>query len=64
MGPMREAATGRKGDLKDIRAEDVPAISMVHFREALEAVRPTVSQADLDKYVKWNNAYGSFNRMS
>jgi SpoVK/Ycf46/Vps4 family AAA+-type ATPase len=63
MGPMRELASRRREGLRGLRVEDVPPIAMGHFLEALETVRPTVAQSDLQKYVDWNSSYGSFRRM-
>lgn len=62
MGPVREIAL-IQGDLANIRAQDVPAITMVHFANAFDAVKPTVSPGDLLRYVDWNKEFGSFRRM-
>lgn len=64
MGPVREVAERRSGDLLNIAPGDVPPITARHFEEALEAVRPTVSPGDLQRYVDWNASFGSFRRMS
>lgn len=59
----REIASKSKGDLNKIVNSEVPAISMNHFKDALESVLPTVSQSDLQRYIDWNTSYGSFRRM-
>jgi SpoVK/Ycf46/Vps4 family AAA+-type ATPase len=62
MGPMRELAL-QCGNLKSIQASDVPHITMQHFKEAYDEMSPSVSQADLQRYIDWNNQFGSFRRM-
>lgn len=42
-----------------IDPEDVGDITHEDFEEALKNVRPSVSQADLDVYLKWDEKYGS-----
>ena len=60
MGPMREIARLKHGNLATIRSSDVPQIANTHFEVALEAVRPTVSEGELDRYLDWNRQFGSF----
>jgi hypothetical protein len=36
---------------------------MQHFKEAYDEMSPSVSQADLQRYIDWNNQFGSFRRM-
>ena len=62
MGPMREIAT-QCGDLNQIRIQDVPHVTSAHFTEAYETMAPSVSPGDLQRYVDWNTAFGSFRRM-
>jgi len=62
MGPMRELAA-QCGNLSSIRAADVPSIDSRHFWDAFNAMAPSVSQADLKRYVDWNSTFGSFRRM-
>ena len=63
MGPVREVAVQSQGNLSSINANTMPAISLLHFEGALDSVLPSVSSADLHRYVEWNNLYGSFRRM-
>lgn len=63
MGPVREVALQSQGNLASINVSTMPAISLLHFESALESVLPSVSSADLHRYVEWNNLYGSFRRM-
>lgn len=53
----------RHGDLLNVQADDVPPISRSHFQDAFDAVAPSVSPADLQRYVDWNGTFGSFRRM-
>jgi SpoVK/Ycf46/Vps4 family AAA+-type ATPase len=64
MGPVREIAEQRRGDLQNIDNSDVPPITLSHFLDAIEAVLPTVSSGDLQRYIDWNSSYGSFRRMT
>jgi SpoVK/Ycf46/Vps4 family AAA+-type ATPase len=63
MGPLREVASSRSGNLHSIRANDVPPISKRHFDEAFDSVAPSVSTSDLKRYIDWNATFGSFRRM-
>ena len=63
MGPIRELAQLRKGDLKNISDSDVPPITLRHFDAAFDTVAPSVSQNDLKRYIDWNTTYGSYRRM-
>ena len=62
MGPMREMVLRHGNNVTSIRASDIPSICRRHFDDAMENVAPSVSQADLLKYVEWNSIYGSSNR--
>jgi SpoVK/Ycf46/Vps4 family AAA+-type ATPase len=64
MGPMRELAEAYGNNLNRITADDVNQISMKHFEDALEAVAPSVSPADLERYLHWNSQFGSFRKIS
>ena len=64
MGPVREVASRCQGNLMEVRASDVPPITRGHFEEALERVAASVSQADLQRYIDWNNSFGSYRQMS
>eukprot|EP00981_Chlorochromonas_danica_P005092 scaffold1034_cov175-Ochromonas_danica.AAC.18 len=60
MGPIREVALTRQGNLQNIRSCDIPPITINHFLKALATVKPTVSSTDLQRYLDWNNTYGSY----
>ncbi|XP_032663679.1 fidgetin-like protein 1 [Odontomachus brunneus] len=45
--------------LEDIRMEEVRHITKRDFEEALNNVRPSVSQSDLNIYIEWDRTYGS-----
>ena len=53
----------RAGNLQHVKATDVPPISRKHFEDAFDAVAPSVTQADLQRYIDWNGIFGSFRRM-
>jgi SpoVK/Ycf46/Vps4 family AAA+-type ATPase len=55
MGPLRQLGARALS----IKPEQVPPISMRHFRQALKGVNPSVSQHDLKIYVDWDKTYGS-----
>ena len=61
MGPCRELFD--RGGLGSIQAADMPPISLTHFKVALETVAPSVSAADLQKYVEWNSVFGTYRKM-
>lgn len=61
----REASLGPVRDVKDIRmiaAEDVRGISFEDFVIALTQVRASVSEKDLDMYVKFEQEFGSLGK--
>lgn len=62
MGPVREIAKNNK-QLERISVNDVPSIDKHHFYDAFDSVTSSVSQGDLQKYIDWNNEYGSYKRM-
>eukprot|EP01038_Epipyxis_sp_PR26KG_P004218 gene4218-5994_t len=62
MGPVREIAS-LHGDLNKINIMDVPSITMRHFNAACSSVTPSVSPGDLQKYIEWNETFGSFRRL-
>ncbi|KAJ1552223.1 hypothetical protein HK405_012173 [Cladochytrium tenue] len=66
-GLVREAALGPIRDIRDIRnvsTEDVRAISLADFEVALTQVRASVSDKDLDLYLRFDSEYGSVSRAS
>eukprot|EP01035_Chromulina_nebulosa_P022723 gene22723-29418_t len=64
MGPVRDIAMKLNNNLASINLSDVPQISMKHFQDALESVSPSVSPSDLQKYIEWNDIYGSYKKIS
>lgn len=62
MGPVR-LIIQRGGSIASISELDVPPISAADFAEALGAVSPSVSEADLTRYVDWNALFGSYRKM-
>lgn len=60
MGPIREVAMQRQGNLQNVQARDIPPISVHHFAAAFSSVKPSVSQSDLQRYIQWNETFGSY----
>ncbi|RKP09273.1 P-loop containing nucleoside triphosphate hydrolase protein [Thamnocephalis sphaerospora] len=61
-GLCREAALGpirSIGDIRTISADDVRPITFADFQNALKQVRASVSDKDLELYLRWNDEYGS-----
>ncbi|CAG9769309.1 unnamed protein product [Ceutorhynchus assimilis] len=56
LGPIRSI---NFDDIENIQAADVRKLAMTDFETSLKRVRPSVSQADLVNYIKWNDTYGS-----
>ncbi|XP_052814845.1 fidgetin-like protein 1 [Mya arenaria] len=59
LGPIRDMSFG---DIENISADQVRPITFVDFEEALQNVRPSVSDRDLDVYLEWNKTFGSGSR--
>lgn len=58
MGPLRE--TLRKGiDIANLKKEDMRTVMFQDFENALQEVRPSVSQNELGIYEEWNQQFGS-----
>ncbi|XP_052759020.1 fidgetin-like protein 1 isoform X2 [Galleria mellonella] len=55
MGPIRSVPLSQ---IISIDREKVRPVNVKDFINALQRVRPSVSQDDLGQYVKWNNTYG------
>lgn len=55
MIPLRQLA-----DFQNIDANSIRPINLEDMKQALENVKATVCQDDLDKFIAWNNQYGSF----
>ncbi|RYH12579.1 hypothetical protein EON65_37900 [archaeon] len=60
MGPIREIAQQRRGNLQHVRTADIPMLTIAHFHAALQVVKPSVSPHDLQRYEDWNNLFGSY----
>ncbi|KAJ9540351.1 hypothetical protein OSB04_026857 [Centaurea solstitialis] len=59
MGPMREAL--KQGiKINELKKEDVRAVTLQDFENALQEVRPSVSLSELISYEAWNSKFGSF----
>lgn len=59
MGPIRSLSFEV---LKKVPVKDIRPVTFNDFVKAMENVRSSVSQNDLQKYVDWNNIYGSGSR--
>ena len=55
MIPLREIT-----DITNIEASSIRSTGLPDFKEALKNVMATVKGDDLDKYMQWNDKYGSF----
>ena len=64
LGPVREIAIRFKGNLKLIKNDDVPPVHMRHFLGALDRVQPSVSPGDLQRYLKWNDLFGTYKEVT
>lgn len=64
MGPVRQVAREKRGNLSHISKSDVPPITFQHFTAAFDAVSRTVSQKDLQRYIEWNSIYGSYKKIT
>lgn len=56
MGPIRSIPFDQ---LEGISKEEVRRVTFQDFRDALDAVRPSVSQKDLSVYIEWDRTYGT-----
>ena len=54
LNPLRGAI-----DIARLTKESLRATNSNDFKEALEQVKPTVSQKDLKQYLEWNRSYGT-----
>ncbi|CAH8388432.1 unnamed protein product [Eruca vesicaria subsp. sativa] len=58
MGPLREAL--RRGiEITNLTKDDMRLVTLQDFKDALQEVRPSVSQNELGIYENWNNQFGS-----
>lgn len=58
MEPVRAISMN---EMRNFAAENVRPVTFNDFISALQCVRASVSQDDLQQYVDWNNRYGSGN---
>ncbi|XP_019085946.1 PREDICTED: fidgetin-like protein 1 [Camelina sativa] len=58
MGPLREALK-RGIDITNLTKDDMRLVTLQDFKDALQEVRPSVSQNELGIYENWNNQFGS-----
>ena len=59
MGPIRDLGS----DICGLKASDVPPINSLHFDQALRSIKPSVSSKDLGDLKKWNEEFGTFQRI-
>lgn len=62
MGPVREVCASGT-NLARLDAANMPSISKHHFDDALDTVAPSVSEADLQRYIDWNGTFGTYRKM-
>lgn len=62
MGPVRLIIRSGRS-IERISEREMPPIAVNDFMEALDAVAPSVSEADLTRYIDWNAIFGSYRRM-
>ncbi len=55
MVPLRQIE-----DITNVNIESIRPLNLADFKEAINNVKATVNQDDLNKFVEWNNKYGSF----
>jgi SpoVK/Ycf46/Vps4 family AAA+-type ATPase len=60
MGPLRELLKEKQGNISNVSKDELDHIQASHFNEAFSSVKPSVSSNDLQRYVDWNNAFGSY----
>ncbi|KAI6228785.1 AAA domain-containing protein [Aphelenchoides fujianensis] len=58
MGPIREIEDMSTMDIETVKEEEIRPISMRDFDDALQSVRPTVLQSELDAYRAYDEAFG------
>lgn len=59
MGPMREVARQRNGDLRNVQERDISPVSRCHFEAAMRNVGSSVSPGELDRYIAWDKQFGA-----
>lgn len=56
MGPLRS----NKTSLSELNAADIRPVMLKDFKGASRRIKPSVGQSELERYVKWNDQFGSF----
>jgi SpoVK/Ycf46/Vps4 family AAA+-type ATPase len=56
---MHVFTTAVATDLHQVSAENVRPICLADFEKALSQVKSSVSDGDIESYLKWNRRYGS-----
>jgi hypothetical protein len=56
LGPIRSL---QNVSITSISVDQVRPINFQDFVDAMQQVRASVSQDDLDQYIKWNGTFGS-----
>lgn len=56
MGPLRSA----KSMLSNIAVDDIRPVMLRDFIQATRRIKPSVGESELERYVKWNEQFGSF----
>ncbi|KPA75181.1 putative katanin-like proteinserine peptidase Clan SJ family S16 [Leptomonas pyrrhocoris] len=57
MGPLREMSVGQ---LSEVSVADLRPIQRRDFKQALKRLKPSVGPAEVERYVEWNQLFGSF----
>lgn len=60
MGPLRNLLAQRNGDLLTVSKHELDPIEASDFLLAFDSVKPSVSPNDLQRYIEWNNTFGSY----
>jgi SpoVK/Ycf46/Vps4 family AAA+-type ATPase len=55
MVPLRDI-----GDISNLVIDEIPPVGLKHFIAALDGIRSSVSQADIQQLLLWNKDFGSF----
>lgn len=55
LGPIREVSASQ---LRTIKPEDVRPIQIKDFENAVQIIRPSVSNSNLQQFQKWSDTYG------
>ncbi len=47
-------------DIENVDVNNIRPVNIKDFKEAIRHVKATVNQKDLQKFLEWNDTYGSF----